>query len=95
MTARSLFCFLAMAWFAVIGESEAAGPFERLAQRQFAHNVPWHASYYDPAWNGPVPVVLPPTVAQQPKWNWAVPHPAPQPVYYQLDRRSLKAFQGR
>jgi hypothetical protein len=87
------FC-LGAACFVATNDSQAAGPLQRAMQRQVANTVPWHGAYYDPAWSGPVALVVPPTAERQTKWSWGVTNTDVVPIYHQFRRQWPGPFSG-
>jgi len=51
-----------------------------------AQNLPWHNTYYDPAWGQPVALVVPPTAEMQTQYGWGVGGTRVTPIYHQFQR---------
>lgn len=61
----------------------------RMAERmtlRHAQGISWHGAYRHPAWNAPVPLVVPPVAHLQTKWSWGVSQNTMTPIYHQFRR---------
>lgn len=85
-------CGLALVVFASV--VEAAGPVQRIYRQRYSENVAWHGAYYDPAWSGPVALVVPPTAEKQTKWSWGVANTEVVPINHQFRRAWPGPYNG-